>query len=398
MSALSRKPLLIAYLGFIAFGAYEGLIGVAWPSMREEFGLPLDALGLLFVFGLVGFVLVSFSSGWIIRKRSLYWLLLSAMSTRSLGLLLMALSPRWEGVIVGSFISALGAGGIDPSTNGYVTSHYSARQLNWLHASFGVGATFGPFLVAAILANDLSWRLSFGILAGIQGVAALLVFLSAKLWQHTAIEDTKAGSVAEASLAATLRLPVVWLSVLIFFIYTGTELSAGQWSYTLMTLGRGIGEIVASTWVAIYWGSFTVGRIFFGFVVERVDVHKFLRSSLLGAVLGAGLLWANPTEWLSFAGLAIMGFALAPIFPVLIATTRERVGRNQVANTIGFQIALAGLGGSILTSLTGVLADSIGLEVIGVFIFTLTVLMYTNFEALQWLTRNKRNMEIKKGG
>lgn len=389
VSTVSKQPLWIGYLAFAAFGAYEGLIGVAWPSMRATFALSLDAIGGLFLVGLVGFVLLSFSSGWIIRRSSLYALLLASSLARSSGLLLMALAPRWEGVLVGGFLASMGAGGIDPTVNGHVTSYHSARQLNWLHASFGVGATLGPFLVAALLANQLSWRWTFGLLAAVQALSIWLIWRSAPAWRVAAAAPA-AGSAPAGSLWAMLRLPVVWLSVLIFFVYTGVEVSTGQWSYSLLTLGRGIDPIVASTWVSLYWGSFTLGRIVFGFIVERINVQRFLRAALVAASLGAGLLWLNPAAWLGLLGLALTGLALAPVFPVLIATTPQRVSAGQVANTLGFQIAAAGLGGSLLSSLTGVLADSVSLESIAAFIFALLLAMLVIYETLQWLTHKPR--------
>ena len=44
-----RKLVLLALagLGFASLGLPDGVIGVAWPSMRASFALPLDALGAL---------------------------------------------------------------------------------------------------------------------------------------------------------------------------------------------------------------------------------------------------------------------------------------------------------------------------------------------------------------
>jgi hypothetical protein len=39
----------IACLTFVVQGLPAGMIGVAWPSVRETFALPLDAVGLLLV-------------------------------------------------------------------------------------------------------------------------------------------------------------------------------------------------------------------------------------------------------------------------------------------------------------------------------------------------------------
>lgn len=378
-----NKTILISFLSFVVFGAYEGVLGVAWPSMSQTFAVPLGSLGILLVIGLVGFVLVSFSSGWLIRKASLFWLLIISLFLRASGFAVMALSPVWMGAVLSIFLISMGAGGIDTSLNGFVSRHHSARQLNWLHACVGVGATLGPFLVAAVFKLGAPWQWSFGILAMLQALTVLLVASTFHAWQEKPGQEMgQAIPAPEAGLAKTLRLRVVWLSLLLFFLYTGAELTAGQWSFSLFTLGRGVPALAASTWVGIYWGSFTMGRILFGVIVEKVQVNKFMRMMLGAVIIGAAFLWWNPVDWVGFIGLALIGFALAPVFPTLIAGTMSRVGAAHAANTIGFQIAAAGLGVAGLTGLAGVLADAYGLETIAAFIFVLTVLIYATHELL----------------
>src|SRR5690349_18154096 len=71
------KSLLIAlaYAGFISLGMPDGLLGVAWPSMRASFGLPVNALGLLLVFSTTGYLLSSVSSGWLLARMNVGGLL-----------------------------------------------------------------------------------------------------------------------------------------------------------------------------------------------------------------------------------------------------------------------------------------------------------------------------------
>jgi hypothetical protein len=45
MPAKRRAGLMfvaLAYLGFVSIGLPDGLLGVAWPSIRAYFDLPLD--------------------------------------------------------------------------------------------------------------------------------------------------------------------------------------------------------------------------------------------------------------------------------------------------------------------------------------------------------------------
>lgn len=139
--------------------------------------------------------------------------------------------------------------------------------------------------------------------------------------------------------------------------------------------------------MGIYWGTFTLGRILFGLIADRVRIDRFLRGALLATAAGAGLLWWNPAAWLAIVGLLLMGLAEAPIYPSLIAATEGRVGRAHAANAIGFQVAAAGVGGTLITSLVGLLAARINLEAIGAAAFVLALLTWLTHEGLLRLSR-----------
>lgn len=382
---MSRKTALIAYLAFIAFGIYEGILGVVWPAMSQDLGVSLESLGVVLVVGLIGFVLVSFTSGWLIQKTSFYWLLLASLLLRLVGFGGAAISSTFILLVASLFIASMGGGGLDSSMNGFFSSRGTARQLNWMHASFGIGATLGPFLVTAVQFLGGGWQWAFAVVAIVFGVQSILVRLSPSVWEldPAAVKDQPETG-KDARLITTMRLPVVWLSIFVFFLYTGTEISTAQWSFTLFTLSRGIPELTASTWVGIYWGIFTLGRILFGLIADKVRLDPILRIAFLLAAIGAILLWWHPTDWISFGGLALMGLAFAPIFPSLIATTVNRVGHLHSSNAIGFQVAAAGLGGAVLTGLIGVFATATTLENIGLSIF---VLVGLNLVTYVWLAQ-----------
>jgi fucose permease len=74
--------------------------------------------------------------------------------------------------------------------------------------------------------------------------------------------------------------------------------------------------------------------------------------------------------------VAQVGIAIAPIFPAMISGTSARVGMRDAANTIGMQMAMTGLGGSLIPATIGVLARRFSLEVVPI---CLTVLFVTLF-------------------
>jgi fucose permease len=183
------------------------------------------------------------------------------------------------------------------------------------------------------------------------------------------------GSAPAPGLSDTLRHPLVWLNVALFFLYTGIEVVAGQWTYSLFTEARGVSPETAGVWSAGYWGALTLGRLAFGALADRYPAATLLRIGLATAPGAAMLLWLGPGPWLGVAGFLVLGASLAPIYPLLVASTSERLGDADTANAIGFQVAGAYLGAAALPGLAGLLAHSWGLEMIGPFLVSAAVLL-----------------------
>ena len=397
---LSRRTLLptLAFLAFISLGLPDGLLGVSWPSIRAGFGLPLDALGVVVAAATAGYLASSFLGGAILRAVPIGTVLAVSTLAASLALLGFALTPFWPLLVAFAVLAGLGGGAVDAGLNAYGATHFSARTLNWLHAFFGVGTTVGPLIVTAVLDAGLGWRWSYGIVGTAQMLLAALFFLNRHRWGE--VEQAAAAEAPRlpaAGTTETLRRPVVWLGMLVFFFYSGTEMLAALWSYSLLTLGRGVPETTAGLFVAAYWGSLTAGRILFGLIADRVPLAPTLRLCLIASTLGALLFWVDPSPLLSLLGLMLIGFALSPVFASLISLTPARVGPAHADSAIGFQIASAGLGAATLTAFAGVVADAAGVGTIGGSIFAATLLLLALYEAMLW-RQSYRARLVREGG
>jgi fucose permease len=389
-----KSPLLLiglTYISFISLGLPDGLLGVAWPSIRVFFGLPIDALGALLVMFTAGYLLASFSSGWLLARMNVGTLLAGSCFATAMCLFVYAITPVWLIVIAFGLAAGLGAGAIDAGLNTYAANHFSARSVNWLHACYGLGATLGPLIMTTVLAAGRRWQMGYVIVGSAQLVLAMCFGVTRRLWSNKsevglAREDPSSiktsPSASPTSPATTMQLPIVWLSIAIFFVYTGIEAAAGAWAYSLFTEGRAVPAMTAGAWVSVYWGAFTAGRIIAGFVIGLLPRRLFLRCCIIGMIGGALLMWMNVTTLLSFIGLAIMGLFAAPIFPSLIASTPERLGERHTANGVGFQIAAAVLGQSLLPGLIGVLARNFGWEIVAPALLIAAILLLFLYENL----------------
>ena len=384
MTTHRRVGLLLAlsYVGFVSLGLPDGLLGVAWPSIRARFGLELDALGPLLVATTAGYVFASFSSGRVLARMNLGALLAASCAATATSLLGYAFAPAWFVLVGFGLFAGLGAGAIDAALNTYVATNHSPRTLNWLHACYGVGAASGPALMTGVLMAGHPWQRGYGLVALGQIALALCFTATRAIWPPVAGEAHAASPTRTAPSRVTLAQPAAWLGMAAFFLYVGLEQSAGAWAYSFLTEVRGVSLAAAGTWVTLYWSGLTAGRVVFGVVANRWPLEALVRGALVAIAAAAALIASDPFPAASALGLALLGFACGPIFPSLIAATPARLGVAHAANGVGFQIAAAACGQALIPWAVGGLAQRSSLAVLGPVLLGFAVALIAVHEVL----------------
>jgi fucose permease len=351
---------------------------------------------LILLGGTLGFAGVSALTGLLVRRIGLGSYLVIGAACRVVGTLLFAMSPAWELVPLANLILGIGGGILDGGFNAFLALRYQPRHLNWMHAFYGVGVTIGPLLMAQVFDFNWSWRVAY--LIALIAVLPLLVVVSFFRRSFVLRDESRPDPSIERRrqpFTRLLTMPILWLSVLLFFLYTGTEVSIGQWTFTLFTESQGILAVPAGRWVAVYWASFTVGRFLFGFLDERIEPRLVLRVAILTAWLGTSLIWWNPGSLGSYAGLMLTGFSLAPIFPLLIAVTPRRVGDAHATTAVGLQVSAASIGVFVVPGLVGMLAARIDIAIIGPAFVATTALLFIIHELTIALLKNGSVIEVQ---
>ena len=358
---------LLAYLAFVSLGLPDTVLGVAWPSLRAGFGLPQSALGAVLAAGMTGYFVSGIVAGGLMNWLGVGGLLAASSGVVTLALLGFAAAPAWALFFPVGALMGLGSGAIDAGLNGYAARHFSVRHLNWLHACWGVGASTGPVIMTAAIAQGLGYRAGYGVLALALGAMAVAFWVTRRSWGEatTALATTPSTALAgHEGFGSALRSGRVWLLMATFLFYTGLESTVGQWCFTLLREGRGLSIESAGGWTAAYWASLTLGRVGLGFVVDRMGPDRLLRFASLGVVSGASLFAASSGSLGRF-GLLLLGLSLAPVFPTLMARTPARLGPGIARHAVGFQVSAATLGASLLPGAVGLLVARAGLPAIG---------------------------------
>ncbi|MCY1078483.1 MFS transporter [Archangium lansingense] len=388
------RPSLLAlsYLAFISLGLPDAVLGVAWPSIRDTFTLPQTALGAVLATAASAYFTSGLFAGRFMRTAGIGTLLAGSTVLAATGVVGYAASPAFALFLAAACVVGFGSGAIDAGLNTYAAHHFGARHMTWLHAAYSTGAALGPVLMTALLTRGAGWRAGYAAIGAVLALLVVAFTVMRRQWNGGPSPRTDETPEASASPAAVdptspgitawaaLRRPSVWLQITIFFLYSGVEITAGQWSYTLLTEARGAGTAAAGTSVSLYWGGILAGRVVLGFVVERVGNVRLLRLGTVGVITGA-LLFALPGVPAAL-GLALLGFSLAPIFPGLMAETPRRVGTDAAAHAVGFQVSAATLGVAAVPSIAGFLGEWLGLTAIAPLILGVAVLLALSHEAL----------------
>nr|WP_306812951.1 MFS transporter [Paenibacillus soyae] len=382
--------MLIIYLAFISLGLPDSLLGTAWPVMQAEMGAPLDTAGLLYMLTAAGTIVSSLASGAVIERFGTGKVTLVSCIMTAGALLGFAFAPSLPWLLLLTVPLGLGAGAVDSGLNNYVAEHYKAHHMSWLHCFWGVGATTGPIIMAGFVMKD--WRDGFLTVAGIQFALVVILFLTLPLWgkvarlssnnadeQAAASETGDEQSADAGSSVKPLRIRGVKVGLMSFLFYCGIEASVGLWGSSFLVEMKGLQAAQAAEWVSLYYGGITVGRFVTGFITFKVGNQLLIRGGQLMALAGALLLVLPLPPAFSLAGLIILGLGLAPIFPCMLHETPARYGKRHSQRIMGYQMAVAYTGSTLLPPLLGFLASrtTIGIFPFYIAIFAAAMLLFS---------------------
>lgn len=378
------KLWLMSCLIFTIGGLGAGALGVVWIYIEADFGVTLSALGAMLTAATIGRTITSSISGPIIGRFGIAWVMMGGALIGFFSQFGLALSPSWPMFMIAAVCHGFGSGIMGVGLNAFAAVNFSARRMNWLHGSFGIGSTIGPFLVTTVVIDmGIDWRWIYALFAVTRLFMLGMFFLTRNQWR---VSEAKANgaSGAHSRMRQTMRLPIIWFMVGAWLMATGNELVAGQYANSFLIEARGIEPKLAATWVSVYWASMTVSRFFAGFIITRVSNTSLLRLNNISVMLGAGLLSLNLSPQTSLIGLALIGFSIAPFAPLMASDTPGRVGSAHTANAMGLQFTGASLGMALLPWLGGILAETVGLEVIPQFVFFIGLITFLLYEGIAW--------------
>jgi fucose permease len=379
----------LSFLALTQIGLYDGAIGVLIPSMRAHYHVPQATIGLIFLCGATGYIIVTFNIGLLTARLGIGLFLCLGAAAYSASALAISMMPPFIGLLALAMVLGGSTAIFDAGLNAYIaTLPRNTALLNYLHACYGVGALAGPIVASTTLTLGLGWNIVYALWA-----TTSLGLLAGISWTYRGwrIEQHESGEHAGGNVMFNiLKMRMVWYAALFLLFYVGAEVSMGGWSYTyLIHLHKDIGSLAAGWIVSGYWGGLTLGRLVLGTVAQRLGDKRAIQLCLVGVVIGVCLawlssLWSHQTGGIGVAfGFFTIGFSFGPLFPTAIALMSRRLAVSLVPTAVGFMAGLGSMGAAMFPSLAGYLTQQIGLWFLMPFVLLLTAIMAVVWAALQ---------------
>lgn len=333
--------LVVIYVVFISLGLPDSLFGVAWPVLGGEFGLPE---GFASVYStIVGICSggASFVAGIVIRKFGTPLVSLFSIILTAVGLVGISFSPNIWVMIFFAIVLGYGAGAIDTGLNNYVSLHYKAQHMNWLHCFWGIGVTASPMIMSLFLTGEKgAWRGGYRVVAALELLIAVVVLFVLKKWRSLDTGSVVSEEVKEKKSGEKvkfLKIPGLVPSIISLGFYCSMEFILGTWGASYIVNVFALSADVAARYVSMFYGGIMLGRFITGFVSMKVGDRTIIRGGLVLILCGICVLFV-PSSSAVLPGLLLFGTGCGPIFPSILHCVPERFGAEYSADITGFHM------------------------------------------------------------
>ena len=366
--------LIVIYIAFISLGLPDSMIGAAWPLMHQDLGVPVSYAGFVSMTICFGTVISSALYGKVSSRFSTQQITAVSAGMTAVSLFLVSLSPAFPILLMISLLLGLGAGSVDAGLNSYVSLHFRAREMSFLHAFWGLGTTVGPFLLSWCFSHGFSWNHGYQAIALLQGLNFAILLLSFPLWRKADERDINLRNhpvkKENPPISALIRKKAAIPAMIGFFGYCGAENTAMLWSATFLVEARGLGEAAAASAAGLLFWGITAGRIFSGIISNRMGDRRMLNIGECCTFAAVALLLLLPADLAPLA-LFFLGFGFGPIYPSMINQTPKYFGADDAPGIMGLEMSSAYIGSTFMPALFGLLSRYLSLAV-----FPLWILLF----------------------
>lgn len=336
----------------------QSVLLAIYPLLKTDFSLSYTQLGLLSLsYQLTASLMQPLIGGWADRYRLTALLPLGMLCTLA-GLLTLAFTPHYAGLLAASLMLGLGSAVFHPEAARLVrlsSAHKPGLAQSLFQFGGNLGAALGPLLVVALVLpagrSQISW---FALVT----LTALVVILRLAPWQQRSKATRSAGKQATSlNRQQGFGLALLFGLMLVKWLYL-----AGFSNFYLFYLMQrfALDQNLAQIALFLFLAAVAGGTIVGGWASDQLGARSVILASFVLA-LPFSLAATSAHLALALPAAVLSGAILASAFPVMVVYAQDLIP-NRVGAVSGLLFGLAfGLGG-IGAAALGVAVDHFSLR------------------------------------
>lgn len=368
--------LAVIYITFIGLGIPDSLFGTAWPAIYAEFQLPVSYANFVTAIISGGTIISSLLSTKMIKYLGTAKIIAVSTVLTVFALFGFSCSHHIVSLCLCALPLGLGAGAIDTALNHYVSLHYKAIHMNFLHCFYGFGVSLSPYLMSLLLSDNTKWRNGYRAVFWMQLGIAIVTILAIPLWgkinHPTSSQEENS---LTTGLTGLLRESKVRRVCLIFFGSCAMEYTCGIWGSTFLVNEKGMAVDAAAKIITFYYIGLTCGRFLSGMLSCKFTSWQIIKLGQTITILAVLLLVFPFPAMVSGIALFLIGLGNSPVFPNILYLTPENFGNALAQAVMSIQMCASYLGILLAPILFGLLAQDISISIFPYYLCILFVIM-----------------------
>ena len=395
--------LIVIYLIFISLGLPDSFIGSCWPTISEYFKISRDFQGIFSLIVSFFTIASSFLTIKLTKYLKNYGVIAISIGLTISGLIIIGFSDNYYLLLLAAIPLGFGGGAIDSILNSYVSLHYKAIHLNFLHAFWGIGAFISPLIIGSFIVDPRGFKDAAFVLSIIQTTILIITLSTLVLWvkvdkiynidsRNTANSENNKENIGFFN---TFKLRGVIFACITFFSYIAIESLAYSWFTSLCVFGMNIDNDIASKYLSLFYIAISLGRVISGLLSIKIKDKNLIRIGEGILLIGIILLTFKFNFVFMPIALFIIGLGCGPIYPSIVHSTVDKFTSKYSSAVMSIQIGFAYMANISVAPLFGILGNATTFLILPYIMLIFFVILVSGNEIVLKLTKDKSKLDKK---
>lgn len=350
-------PVIAVFFGFFIMG-FVDIVGIATNYVKIDFNLSNSLANTLPMIVFLWFAIFSIPAGILMGKIGRKNTVLISLSITTVAMVIPFLVYNFTFVLVAFALLGISNTILQVSLNPLVASMFNqdrtASVLSTGQFVKSISSLLGPIIVGFSSVYFANWRATFILFAAISLISVLLLGFS-KITQDVKINQ----QATFKSALSLLKLRYILFSFLGIILIVGLDVGINTTAPQLLMSKAGLEISRAGLGSSVYFIAKTLGTFLGAFMLLRTNPIKFLKISLVIAILSFAPLMMSTNLWVMLAAIFAIGLTCANVFSIIFSLALNKMPER--SNEISALMIMGVSGGAIILPIQGVVNDAMGL-------------------------------------